>query len=130
MAGTLTKDIFLSPQRSPEFVLHRHAEGIGGEIVAFVTKDRGILMQDYQYALIEVIPIDDANPELTLYFWSEEASAWITNHTAVTFAGKGVNVAWAAVIPVYGQRILIAFTGGPADGSTKVMVSGFHPDQV
>jgi hypothetical protein len=118
-----------SPQRAPDYVLHRYVFGANDSLPHTVKED-GILMQDYEDANIIVVPHEDAAPAVSVLFWSEAKGAFVPEHTPVNFAAKADGVAWAARVKALGRRMFVAVTAGMAAGEEcQIFVSGFNPHQ-
>jgi hypothetical protein len=119
-----------SPQRAPEYALHRHLDGVNdaGDIT---DEAKGMLMQDYEDAIIQVVPSASGNPAVSVLFWSGEAGKFIPEHTALDFAAAGAGVAWEARVKANGRRLFAYVTSGIGGADEcHIYVSGFRRDQV
>lgn len=117
-----------SPQRAPDFALHRIVTA--NDSLPVDEKKNGMLMQDYQHAVVQVVPSGGDNPVVSVLFWSEEADEFVPEHTALDYAAKGANTPWQIEVACYGRSMLVAVTAGSGAGETKIYVSGFNPSQV
>jgi hypothetical protein len=87
-------------------------------------KAAGMNMAGYEEAIIEVLPKGaSGNPSATIYWWSDAAGAWISDHTPVTFAAAGAGVEWTAVVQCKHRRMFVAL-GGTFTGGIDVYVAG------
>lgn len=114
-----------SPQRAPSYALHRDASG--ADTPPQTARTKGMNMQGYEYAHIQVIPGVGVNPNTTIYWWSEEASKFILEHTSIAKAGIGAGVAYEFTVECRGRILYASLSAGAA----KVYVSGFgkrHPE--
>lgn len=124
---------YQNPERAPEYALHRHFAGLlaGGDTGDIDNPDRGILMQDYDDAAVQVVPSAGANPAISVLFWGEGAGKFIAEHTALEFAAKGAGVAWETRVAAKGRRMFVYISSGVGVGEEcHIYVSGFRPDQV
>jgi hypothetical protein len=117
---------FQNPERAPEYNLHR--EVAAADVAADTVKAHGMVMQDYRYANIQVVPAGGANPDIEVMFWSEEAGAFISEHTALAFSGIGVNTPYEVTVDANGRRLWV-MVPTMAAGSCKIFVGGFKTSQ-
>jgi hypothetical protein len=120
-----------SPELSPDYALHR--DGVAAvELDATVraagvgyTKKSGMNLASYEHAHIQVIPSGGANPDVTVWWWSEAASAWVQEHTPLTRAGVGANTPFEFTIQPRGRRFFVSVPTLAA-GAVSVYVAGFR----
>jgi hypothetical protein len=122
-----------SPQKSPDFALHRESIDANDGAGPHTDVTRGINMDGYEHAIIQVLPDAGDAPVVEVLFWSPEAGRFVSEHTALTFAAKAAGVPWQAVVPVYGRVMFVQITSGIVAGGdgTKIAVAGFnrlHPE--
>ena len=85
----------------------------------------GVNCADHRYAMVQVVPKTGAgNPTATVLFWSEEKGEFIAPHSALSYAGKGVGVAYEFDVDVKGRIMFIALSG-TMTGGIDVFVSGY-----
>lgn len=113
-----------NPQEAPEYSCHRIVKN-AADGASQTTKELGINMRGALRALIQVVPSGGANPNVAVSWWSEEAGAFIQEHTPITKAGVGVNVPYEFAVDANGRIMLVTVTAGIAGGQTvRVMVAG------
>lgn len=113
-----------SPKKAPTYVLHRDVTG--ADTPPETVKAHGMNMNGYEYAHIQVVPAAGVNPTTTIYWWSEEASKFILEHTSIAKTGLGNGVPYEFTIECRGRVFFASLSAGAA----KVYVSGFgkqHP---
>jgi len=114
-----------SPLLAPDYALHRYVAE-APDTPPEINKAHGVNMAGHRFANIQIVPSDGANPDIKVRFWSEEASRFIDKHTALAYAGKGVNVPWELDVDVYGRIIFVTVVGGVAAGQkVHIFVGGF-----
>ena len=123
----MTERLFSNPLRAPEYNLHRVVDAV--DAAADTVKAHGMLMQDYKYANIGVVPAGGADPDIEVMFWSDEAGAFISAHTALAFSGIGANTPYEVTVEANGRRIWV-MVPTLAAGSCKILVGGFKSLQV
>ncbi len=114
-----------SPELAPGYALHRYVAE-AKDTLPETTKEHGMNMAGHRFANIQIVPVDGANPDIKILFWSEEASKFIDKHVGMAFAGKGVDTPWEMEIEVLGRIIFVAVIDGVAAGQkVRVFVGGF-----
>jgi len=103
---------------APAYSLHRNAAG--ADTPPEILKNHGVNAEGYFYAHVQVIPGSGANPTVTVYWWSEESTKFIQEHTSIVKAGAGANVSYEFTIEPRGRRFFIS-----VNAACKVFVSGF-----
>ncbi len=111
-------------QDSPKFVRHRRAVAAVDSV--FTDSRRAANCKGFEQLRIQVVPSGGADPTVEVMFWSDGAGRFISAHTALTYAGKGADTPYEIVVPVYGQKVFVAFTTLAA-GAADVWVAGFRP---
>jgi len=114
-----------SPMLAPGYSLHRYVAEAKDTLPETV-QAHGMNMAGHRFANIQVVPVDGANPDIKVLFWSEEASMFIDEHVALAFASKGVDVPYEFSVDVHGREIFVAVVDGVAAGQkVRVFVGGF-----
>ena len=117
------------PKKAPDYALHRDAVA-AVDVIANVKQGSGINCANYQYANIQVVPSGGANPNVAVYWWSEQAMKFVQEHTPIAKAGVGVNTPFEFTVECNGRKMFVAVTAITA-GACDVLVSGFgldHPE--
>lgn len=95
----------------------------------FNDKKQGLNAGHYRRLNVNVIPTSGANPTVEVMFWSDEASAFVSENPALTKAGAGVNTAYAFTVEANGRMVFIAVTAGLAAAQQVVIeTSGYGLD--
>jgi len=115
-----------SPQLAPGYALYREVDA--NDPASITDRSKGINMGDHRFANIQVVPSGGANPAAEVLWWSEEASAFIPEHTALTFAAKGANTSWETSVECRG-RIMFVKLSSISAGLVKVFVGGSSVDK-
>lgn len=119
-----------NPKQAPEYACHRIVKETGDTLPETI-KEHGINMAQHEIGLIQVVPAGGANPNVAVLWWSDEAGAFVQEHTPITKAGVGVNTPYEFHVTAYGRILFVAVTGGVAAGqSVRVMVSGTNVARV
>jgi hypothetical protein len=113
-------------ERAPEYGLHREVDA--PDAAASTVKNHGMVMQDYRWANVQVVPAGGANPDIEVMFWSDEAGAFVSEHTPLSFSGIGVNTPYEATVEANGRRIWVKVPTMAA-GTCKIFVGGFKTSQ-
>ena len=117
-----------SPVLAPAYALHRVVTA--ADSLPETKRGVGVNMSSYAYAHVQVVPSGGANPSIKIMFWSSEAGAFIDDHTALAFAGAGINAAYETTIACRGREMFVAVTAGLTSGQAKIFVSGFSVERV
>ena len=112
------------PKKAPEYALHRKAV-VAADVIATTAAKTGINCSNYQHAHIQVVPSGGANPNVAVYWWSEEADVFIQEHTPIAKAGVGADTPYEFTVECRGRIMLVAITTIAA-GAVSVYVSGFE----
>lgn len=112
------------PQKAPDYAHHR-ADVTAPDVIADVPRATGINCSNYQSAHIQVVPSGGADPDVAVYWWSEEAGLFIQEHTPITRSGVGANTGYEFTVECRGRIMLVAVTAIAA-GECDVYVSGFE----
>lgn len=126
-ANTTQSPSAINPENpTDKWALHRETVEAADAAPPTDVKAHGMNMLGYEEAVIEVIPLGaTANAALSVYWWSEAASAWIQDQTLLTFAAVGANIPWTAIIPARGRRMFVAVTAGvSASNGVDIRVAG------
>ena len=113
----------VSIERAPEYRLYRTVIA-NDPATPTVKKGDGAQCFRYRKLHIQVIPAGGDNPVVEVWFWSEEADAFVAQHTALSFAAQGANVPWETTIDVLGRIVFVGVTAGGGTGSTKILLAG------
>jgi hypothetical protein len=115
-----------APAQAPGSVLHREISEASDGVSAITEKAWGINMSGERFANIEVVALAGANPAVEIQFWSEEAGAFVSEHTPLSLAAKGANVDWGTTVECRGRLMFVKIPTGVGAGQTaKVFVGGF-----
>lgn len=109
---------------APNFVLYRTLDT--AESSSSSTREHGVNLQGYEYALIEVVPSDGANPTVEVEWWSEGANSFVSEHTSITLTGKGADTSFAAAPIEAIGRVMHVRASTLATGSVKIYVAGYN----
>lgn len=110
-----------SPAHAPHYALHRSATAADP---ATVTEEKlGMNMASNDRAHVQVVPSGGANPSVEVQFWSAGAGAFISEHTPITFTGKGANVPFEFTVECR-ERIMLVKLTVLATGKAMVYVAG------
>lgn len=102
--------------------LHREAVAAADSLPE-TNKARGMNMQGYDTAIVDVIPADGANPTVDVLFWSERAGQFVREHTNLQFAGVGVDTPFQFRVEARGRIMFVAVTTIAA-GTVSIGVAG------
>lgn len=119
--------VVYSARKAPEYAIHR--EDISAvEAVANFVKGDAINMANYKYAHIQVLPTptSDANPTVTVYWWSEALSKFVQENPTLTRAGVGANIPYEFTVECKGRRMLVLVTTLALGSVDAITVSGFE----
>jgi len=118
--------LYGAADKAPRYLQHRFVAGAADTLPETV-KAHGIVLEDFEYAHIQIVPSAGADPEATVQFWCESAGAFIDDVNEISYPAKGVGVAWEMSIPVRGRIIFVSLTSGIGVGdSCKVFVAGYR----
>lgn len=112
--------------KSPAFVAYRSGI-IAAESGPFSVEAHGINCANYKEVMFNVIPSGGANPNITMYVWSESADQFILLNPTVTFTGAGVNTPYSIVFDCRGRVVFPAVTTLAA-GSVDIEAQAFGLD--
>ncbi len=115
-----------SPDSAPEYALHRENVS-SADTMSAVTKAQGCNASMYFYSHIQVIPDAGVNPNVAVWWWSDEADAFIQEHTPIAKTGVGAGVPYEFTIEPKGRIFFIQIAA--TTGAVNVMVSGFERHQ-
>lgn len=113
-----------SPQKAPDYVLHRNAITTADTLPETNSK-KCMNMSSYEYAHIQVVPAAGVNPNVAVLWWSEAAGKFVQEHTAITKAGVGAGVGYEFTVEPCGRKMFVAITA-VSGGAVSVYVSGFN----
>lgn len=112
------------PQKAPDYALHR-SEVTAPDVMANRERGHGINCANYSYAHIQVNPSGGANPDVAVYWWSQEAGVFVQEHTPITRSGVGADTGYEFTVDCRGRIMFVAVTAIAA-GECDVRVSGFE----
>ena len=116
-----------TPSMAPNFALHRDLL-TNNDTLPHATQADGINMKGFNKAVIQVVPDTNVDPTLNILFWSDEASAFVPDHTPLNFAGQGIGVAFDLQVNCHGRDMFVAVTAGMVGAETcKISVAGADP---
>ena len=120
------------PKLAPEYAEHRTVKG-AIDTGTITDKRKGMNMASHSHAHVQVIPINGANPTVTILFYSDVLDRFISPHPdqEVSFAGQGADVPYEFTFEPRG-RIFFAFVTGTVTGDDEVgiHVAGFNVERV
>jgi hypothetical protein len=117
-----------SPQRVPTYVKYREVSAV--EAGPFETEKHGINMEGWDYAHVQVVPNNGANPTVEVLWWSVGAGAFVKEHVALEKAGIGADTAFEFTVECRGRVMFVAVTT-MASGDADIYVGGYgrrHPE--
>lgn len=116
-----------SPVHAPDFALHRYVAE-ANDPASETVRAHGMNMQGYQNAHVQVVPdTNDPNPSIKVRFWSEAAGAFVDDHSALAFAGKGAGIPYEVTVACNGRVMFVTIVSGMAAGKVcRVYVAGFN----
>jgi len=116
-----------SPSHAPDYALHRYVKD-ANDTPPETVKAHGINMHGFQSANIQVIPdANDPNPSIEVFFWSEKAAAFVSEHSALAFAGKGAGEPYEVTVECNGRVMFVSVIAGvAATQDCRIYVSGFN----
>lgn len=117
-----------NPLQAPEYARHRR-QVTAVDAAAVTDRKRGINMAHHSQAHIQIIPTGGANPDVEVLWWSEEASAFISENPALAKSGAGADTPYEFTVDCRGRIMFVAVTT-LAGGSVEIMVSGFNVERV
>lgn len=104
-----------------------HREGVTAvdtlPLTGVAAKKRGMNMQGYDTALIEVMPSGTANPTVTVLYWSQRLERFVREHTNLVFTGVGADTPFQFSVECRGRVMFVAVTTLAA-GSVNIGVAG------
>jgi hypothetical protein len=118
-----------SPNTAPSYALYREGVVAADADVTVFTKKHGCNASMYKYAHIQIIPSDDANPNVAVWWWSDQADRFIQEQTPIAKTGVGANTPYEFSIEPMG-RIFFVQVATLAEGSVDILVSGFESIQL
>lgn len=119
--------VMSSPHSAPEYSLHREAV-TAPDVIANVIKKHGCNASMYNYVHVQIIPTSGANPNVAIWWWSEEADLFIQQHTPITYAGVGANTPYEFTVEPKG-RIFFVQVAAISAGTVNILTSGFERHQ-
>jgi hypothetical protein len=116
-----------SPRHAPDYALHRYVAEANDTLPETV-RAHGMNMHGFQNAHVQVVPdTNNPDPSIKILFWSEAAGAFIDDHSALAFAGKGAGVPYEVTVACNGRVMFVAVVGGMSAGmDCRIYVSGFN----
>lgn len=113
-----------SPQKAPNYALYRDVAA--ADVLPIADRAKGINMDGYEYAHIQVIPAGGADPTAQVQWWSSDGNGkFVQEHTALSKAGVGADTPFEFTVECRG-RIMGVFLTTLAAGTAKIYVSGFN----
>jgi hypothetical protein len=114
-----------SPVTAPDYALYREVDA--ADVMTNVVKKHGCNAAMFTDVHIQVIPATGINPNVAVWWWSEEANAFIQEHTPITKSGVGAGVPYEFSIQPKGRIFFVQVT--TTTGALKIAVSGFEQTQ-
>lgn len=115
---------------APTYSIHREGITAADANVSGFVKKHGCNAASYKYAHIQVIPTSTADPEVTVWWWSDQANSYIQEHTAITKAGAGAATPYEFTINTMGRIFFVQVSALAGAGTVNIMVSGFERIQL
>lgn len=112
-----------TPNKSPLYVLYRSGV-LTTDTLASVPKDAGINMSMFEYAHVQIIPTEDADPDVEVCWWSEAAGQFVKENPALAKTSLGVNTPYEFTVPCRGRIMFVAVTSMAEGGLVDVCVAG------
>lgn len=112
------------PETAPRYSLHRTLVGANDVAANLTKKPDGVNCQGRRFLHVQVIPdagAGECNPTAEVKFWSEERGLFISQHTALSFAGLGVGIAYEFTVEVHSRVAIVSITAGMV-ASKKVQI--------
>lgn len=128
MADTPTQ----SPILAPEYNLHRIVKD-ANDAGTIDDGRRGMNMQSYSHAHVQILPSGGANPDVKILFFSPELGEFIAPHPdqEIAFAGAGPDVPYDFSFEPRGRKFFVFVTSGvSAADVVKIFVAGFNVERV
>ena len=117
-----------SPHVAPDYAHYRQIKD-AVEANPLTNKRHGINMAHYRCSHIQVVPSGGANPTVVVEWWSEAAGKFVTEHTAISKAGIGINVPYEFTVEPRGRIMSVRVPAGCAAGHTvDIYVAGYDMD--
>lgn len=118
-----------SPSTAPVFTRHRTVK-VTPDSAPITDKKRGMNMLGYEKAHIQIIPSTGITPTAEVLFWSEAASKFISEQTAISKPSPGAGVASEFTVDVQGRVIFVYITGTiGASKQVDVLIAGAELDR-
>jgi hypothetical protein len=108
---------------APTYTLHR--ELVEAPDGAVTLEMQGFNASGYEKVHVQVVAADGANPSVEVLVWSDTLGKFISVHTPMAFAGKGVDSSYEFTIDALGRRMFVAVTAIAA-GTASVYIAGWH----
>lgn len=108
---------------APNYTLHRHL--VEAPDSAVTNDARGFNASGYEKLHVQVVAADGSNPSVEVLVWSSQAGKFISCHTPLAFAGKGVDTPYEFTIDALGRQMFVAITAIAA-GTASVYIAGWH----
>jgi hypothetical protein len=111
-----------SPEIAPSYNLIREVSA--ADSLPVTSRGMGCNASQYASVHIQVVPSGNANPNVSVLWWSEAAGAFVQEQVPITKSGVGANTAYEFTIEAKGRIFFVAVTT-LATGSVKIYASGY-----
>lgn len=115
-----------SPKSAPSYALHREDVSVA-DVMSAITKKQGCNASTYTYAHVQVVPDTGVNPNVAVWWWSDNAGAFIQEHTPIEYTGVGAGTPYEFTIEPRGRIFFVQIAS--TAGNVNVLVSGFERQQ-
>ncbi|KXH75412.1 MAG: hypothetical protein AM326_03410 [Candidatus Thorarchaeota archaeon SMTZ-45] len=122
----MSEELVGSLSHTPVYAYHRYLSG-SSDTLPETVKRHGLNTEGFKFAHVQVVPSDGANPNVKVLFWSDKAAKFVEKHSSLSFAGKGVDVAFEFDVECNGRTMFVSIPSGVTAGQKcRVYAAGFH----
>jgi len=122
----MSEELTGSLSHTPVYAFHRYLFG-ASDTPPETVKRHGLNTEGFQFAHVQVVPVDGANPDVKVLFWSEKAAQFVEKHSSLAFAGKGANIPYEFDVECNGRTMFVSVPSGVGGGQTcRVYAAGFN----
>jgi hypothetical protein len=110
---------------SPDFTFYRSVAD-ADDTLPETDEGKGFNTSDYEDVIIDVVPAGGCDPDLKILFWSDAASAFVAENTAITFTGAGADTPYQVRVKALGRKLFVAVSGIVAGDTADLYVAGWR----
>jgi len=122
----MSEELTGSLSHTPVYAYHRYLSG-ASDTPPETVKRHGLNTAGFQFAHVQVVPVDGANPNVKVLFWSEEAAKFVEKHSSLSFASKGVDTPYEFDVECNGRTMFVSVPSGVTAGQKcRVYAAGFN----